>query len=241
MDQISRFKNVFYTRLYSSPVNAYKRWAASYDCETDNLMLAYDNLILGSLLPGVSLQGKRILDFGCGTGRNWEELQRYYPAKITGCDVSKEMLKKLNEKWPGADAHLIRDNKLPFLENRSIDIIISTLVIAHIKDIEKTFCEWNRVLKENGEIIITDFHPVLLENGGERTFRHKGNTVKIRNYVHNIPKIENLLYEHGFKTNRKIEYKIDEGVKSFYENHNAVEIYNKFYGTYFIYGIYLTR
>jgi len=243
MDQSSRFRKIINSRFYTSSIKAYKRWSENYDGETDNdnLMLTYDNLILKSLLSATDLRDKGILDYGCGTGRNWTELQKYNPVKIIGCDTSKEMLKKLNEKLPEADIHLVRNNKLLFLKNRSIDVLISTLVIAHIKDIRKIFCEWDRVLKKNSEIILTDFHPVLLEKGGERTFYYKNKTVKIRNYVHKIPEIESLLGEFGFKVNRKVEYKIDKEVKPFYENHNAVNIYNKFYGTYFIYGIHLTR
>ena len=39
------------------------------------------------------LRGKSILDFGCGTGIFTFLLEKYYPSKIVGIDLSEEMLK----------------------------------------------------------------------------------------------------------------------------------------------------
>ena len=227
-------------RIYDSE-DAYKLWSMNYDDERDNLMLHYDKIILGKLISKIDLSGKIILDYGCGTGRNWDDLINRNPGKIIGCDISAEMLDKLKAKFNGAAVHLIKENTLSFLTGGGCNVIISTLVIAHIKEINNLFKEWSRVLKSNGDIILTDFHPELLANGGERTFNHNGKSITIRNYIHHVAEIEYMFSSLGFKTAELIEKNIDEEVKIFYEKHNALNVYEKYKGLPFIYGIHLSR
>jgi ubiquinone/menaquinone biosynthesis C-methylase UbiE len=224
-----------------APREAYKIWAECYDDEQDNLILFYDEIILKKLLEMTHLSGKTILDFGSGTGRNWNELLKHHPARIIGCDISPEMISRLKSKFPDAETYLIRNEKLDFLKEKECDIIISTLVISHVKDISKLFHEWNRVMNDSAHIIITDFHPDLFMKGGARTFKHAGTTYKIENYVHEVLRIEKMLSSIGFWRMSLIEKIIDEDVKPFYVKKNALHIYEKFKGTPFIYGLYLSR
>jgi ubiquinone/menaquinone biosynthesis C-methylase UbiE len=220
---------------------AYKVWAQTYDDENDNLMLHYDKIILTELISQIKLKGKVILDYGCGTGRNWNDLLINNPAKLIGCDLSPEMLDKLKSKIRNAETYLMNNEKLYFLNKNDCDVIVSTLVIAHIKNIEELFTEWNRVMKVSGDIVITDFHPDILERGGSRTFKHGNESVTIENYFHSIPEIEKLLSSFGFKIVGRIEKIIDESVKHFYERHNALHVYERFKGLPFIYGIHMSR
>jgi ubiquinone/menaquinone biosynthesis C-methylase UbiE len=224
-----------------SPKDAYNIWADTYDIEENNLMLFYDKIILGELISKVDLKGKVILDHGCGTGRNWPLFQKNEPEQIIGCDISSEMLARLKSKYENAKTYLIDDNRLPFLNNAQCDIIISTLVIAHVKKIKDLFAEWNRITKDSSDIIITDFHPALLSIGGSRTFKHFNKSITIKNFIHEITTIEKLLSSSGFKTVRVIEKKIDEEVKHFYVNRNALSVYDKFKNVPFIYGIHMSR
>ena len=224
-----------------SPETAYNIWAENYDNEQNNLMLFYDNIIVQQLIYKINLKEKVILDYGCGTGRNWNSILKFNPAKIIGCDISGEMLKKLKSKFVDAEVHVNKGNKLPFLLDKQVDIIMSTLVMAHIKNIKKTFAEWIRVLNNTGTIIITDFHPELLAAGGSRTFNHNNKTITIQNYIHSIKEIESLLSSFGFGTLKLIEKKIDADVKHFYAINNALPVYDKFNGIPFIYGMMLSR
>jgi ubiquinone/menaquinone biosynthesis C-methylase UbiE len=220
---------------------AYDIWAENYDNQPNNLMFYYDNIILTDLIYKINLKQKVILDYGCGTGRNWQKLLEYNPERLIGCDISKQMLDKLNYKYGNAETHVIKNDGLPFPDNKFVDIIISTLVIAHVKNIKNAFSEWNRVLKNSASIIITDFHPGLLAAGGLRTFKYKDSSITIKNTIHRVKEIENLLSAFGFKSVNLIEKKIEPDVKHFYELGNALHIYEKFKGIPFIYGILLSR
>ena len=82
-----------------------------------------------------------------GTGKNYLiRIQK----KLIGFDVSEEMLKILQQKFPEAETYLLINDKLKQLKNESCDIIISTLTIAHIKNADAAIAEWDRVLKPGG-------------------------------------------------------------------------------------------
>jgi ubiquinone/menaquinone biosynthesis C-methylase UbiE len=220
---------------------AYDLWASSYDAQPDNLMLAWDEEIFSSLLNDVNLQNKIIADIGCGTGRHWQKIFNLYPKKLIGFDVSEGMLKMLKQKFPNADIHVLKDDYLHELHSNSCDFIFSTLTIAHIEDAEKTLEEWKRVLKPGGEMIITDYHPAVLEKGGKRTFNYKGETVEIKNYVHSIGKIKNITRQLGLQVIRFVEKSIDESAKPYYEKQHATAVYETWKGMPIIYGIHLKK
>ena len=111
---------------------AYDLWAADYDSQPGNMMLAWDEEIFSDLLNDMDLKNKIIVDIGCGTGRHWKKIFDRQPKKLIGFDVSEGMLKMLQQKFMQAETHHLINNELKELENESVDIIIPTLTIAHI-------------------------------------------------------------------------------------------------------------
>jgi len=241
MKILENLKSFVKHRNYSPAESAYDLWAESYDLEKNNLMMHYDDIIFNQLISHILFKNKTIVDFGSGTGRHIPDIMLKQPADVICCDISNNMLSILKKKFPLLKAYLLKNNTLNFIDNKSIDILTTTLVIAHVEDLKILFKEWNRVLKEKAGIIITDFHPILLQNGGKRIFNHNGKKVAIRNQIHNIHKIKSLLNEFGFREKILIEKSITEDVRPFYENANAINVYNQFYGKPFIYGMALER
>jgi ubiquinone/menaquinone biosynthesis C-methylase UbiE len=246
MQSLSGIKNILRkpfarAQKLTNPEDAYNLWAASYDSQPDNLMLALDEHLFSNLIQGISLKEKMIADIGCGTGRHWRKLMSREPKKLIGFDVSDSMLAMLKNKFPHADTKKLNNNFLIGLENESIDIIISTLTIAHIENAEEAFNEWGRVLKPNGEIIITDYHPAALSKGGNRTFKYNDETVAVKNNIYPVSEIKKIFEQLGMQVLRIIEKKIDESVKHYYEKHNALHLYQQFQGIPIIYGIHLKK
>ncbi|NHA02945.1 class I SAM-dependent methyltransferase [Mucilaginibacter sp. HC2] len=224
-----------------SAVDAYDIWAGSYDSQPDNLMLHLDGQLFERLISKVDIQNKQVADIGCGTGRHWSLLLSKEPGTLTGFDVSGGMLKKLNEKYPQAHTHMITDNLFSVIPDETYDVIISTLTVAHIEDIEEAMQAWSRLLKSGGELIITDFHPHILASGGKRTFKHNNAVMAVRNYVHPIYTIKDALLRNNFQLLLQKEIKIDETMKPFYEKQNALHVYEKYKGFPVIYGIHLKK
>jgi len=223
------------------PAKAYNLWSQQYDMQQGNLMLALDEKLFSDILCTTDLKDKIVVDIGCGTGRHWWEIISQQPRAIKGYDVSAGMLKKLKDKFPDAVICQMESNLLPQLENKSIDVIISTLTIAHIEHIEEAFEEWHRVLNNSGEIIITDYHPAAFVNGGDRTFSYQGQTIAIKNYIHPINEVCELLQNMGFDLVSFEEKRIDHSVKHYYEEKNALHVFEKFENVPIIYGMHLKK
>jgi len=96
-----------------------------------------------------------IADFGVGTGLLGSFLAKNV-AKITGIDNSKAMLKEFLEKDFACKQEIYEvDANKEELEG-DFDGIISSMTLHHIKDIEKLFDNFYKILKEGGFIALAD-------------------------------------------------------------------------------------
>ena len=244
---ISTLKKYIHQHIKSSPVRetavveAYDIWSDNYDSQPGNLMLDLDELVLSQLMAGLNLRCKNVADIGCGTGRHWQTLLKQMPSHLTGFDVSPGMLARLKGKFSAADTYTISDNRFADIEDNTYDVIVSTLTVAHIKDLEEAINAWCRILKNKGEIIITDFHPDALAIGGQRTFTHQKKQIAVENYVHPVREIITFFLANGFHLVSMAERKVDESVRHYYTEQNAMHVYEKFKGMPIIYGLHLRR
>lgn len=227
--------------IEKSSAEAYDLWSEDYDLQPGNLMLDLDEALFPKMVSQQIIDNKTVADIGCGTGRHWTKILRLNPLSLTGFDVSVGMLNKLQTKFPGADTHKIADDLLSNVHEASFDTIISTLTVAHIENIEQALQAWCRILKPVADVIITDFHPKLLAFGGKRTFRHHNESLAVKNYVHDVNTIKEVLERNGFRLIAEQQISIDEMVKHYYQNQNALKVYEQFEGFPVIYGIHLRR
>jgi ubiquinone/menaquinone biosynthesis C-methylase UbiE len=241
MSLASRIARFFIIRRDSDPAKAYDLWSQAYDDQPGNLMLDMDEHIFRSFLSGTQPKSAVIADIGCGTGRHWQKLLQKSPSRLIGFDVSPGMLEKLKNKYPNAETFLLPAAGNLQLEDKSVDLLISTLTIAHIPDLSAAFFEWDRVLKQSGEIIITDYHPEALAKGGKRTFSSGKKTVSIKNHIHSIASIRELSRQLGWTELRFTERVIDDSVKGYYEKQNALQLFEQFREVPIIYGVHFKK
>jgi len=225
----------------SGVVEAYNLWSENYDAQPGNLMLDLDEALFSKLLGTVDIKNKNVADIGCGTGRHWAKILKAGPANLTGFDVSPGMLGKLREKFPAAHTRTITDNNFSMIADHTYDVIVSTLTVAHIEDIEEALEAWCRILKYKADIIITDFHPDTLAFGGKRTFSHQKTQIAVRNFVHTTDTLRNILLRNDFRMVGAEEMNIDESVRHYYAENNAIPVYEKFKGFPIIFGIHFRR
>lgn len=103
--------------------------------------------------------GLRVLDVGCGTGK---QLERFAAAgsAVAGVDTSRAMLNRARKALgDGADLRLVDAQSLPF-PDASFDIVTATLVLHELTpDARATVAgEMLRVLCDGGTIVVVDFH-----------------------------------------------------------------------------------
>lgn len=225
----------------TEPADAYDIWALQYDHQPDNLMLFLDEELCDHLLGRVDIQGKIVVDVGCGTGRHWKKLFEKQPARLYGYDVSSGMLEILRQKYPRAETRLLDSQRLKGLGDETCDLVISTLTVAHIPQLTTSIREWDRVLKPGGDIFITDYHPQALARGGQRTFREGGRVIAVRNYIHPLKKIRHIAGRLDLRILELTERKVDDTMRPWYEKQNAVDVFKRFYGVPIIYGIHLKK
>lgn len=240
-NRLKQFVSGFFSTKETDPRKAYNLWAGGYDSQSGNLMLDLDEKLFSELIDPLHIKGAVVADIGCGTGRHWTKLLDKQPSRIVGFDVSEEMLGKLNAKFPSAETHLLAPDNFVEMPNSSCNLVISTLTIAHIQDSFSALSEWERVLADGGDIVITDYHPAVLEKGGQRTFHHNGRTFAVKNFIHTVDSIRELARQLQLKEIRFIEKIIDESLKGWYEQQNALAVYDKYRGSPVIYGIHFKK
>lgn len=100
----------------------------------------------------------RILDLGCGTGKQLVALRSRYPeAEIIGIDLSEEMLAKARSKL---DKTIQLKNEIysgKSFEKNSFDLVVASYSLTMFTDIELTIQAIKTHLKPSGILLVVDF------------------------------------------------------------------------------------
>jgi ubiquinone/menaquinone biosynthesis C-methylase UbiE len=218
------------------PGPAYDLWASSYDQQPGNLVFDMEESLFSRFLDQVDVQGKTVADIGCGTGRHWPAILEHSPILLNGYDVSEGMLEQLRTKFPGASAQKIAEDGLAPLEQDSVDLLLSTLALAHIADMEPALLSWAAAIKPGGFLMLTDFHPEALVKGAKRTFVHRHQPVMVRSYAHAISAIGLTARKAGLIVCDLGERVVDDTVRHYYAQKGALATFERYRGVPMVYG-----
>lgn len=124
-----------------------------------------------SLLP--DLQGKRLLDLGCGTGEHLALYLEQGADFVVGVDLSESMLKQadinLSTKRPHFSLYQSSMEQLSELPENDFDIITSSFAFHYVQDFPKLLADIKAKLKPNGTLVFSQEHPIVTAyQGGER-------------------------------------------------------------------------
>ena len=109
---------------------------------------------------GISLEGKQVLEVGCGRGGGASYIaRRFRPRQMVGVDRNstavrfdqKHYATQKNLRFMVADAH-----ELPF-EDNSFDAVVNIESAQHYTDVDRFLSEVHRVLKPGGYLLISYF------------------------------------------------------------------------------------
>lgn len=139
---------------------AWEKLAEAYSArvETKAHNALYERPATLSLLPPV--EGKRVLDAGCGPGVTVQWLVDH-DAEVVGFDASPKMVHLARERV-GDQAQILEAdlrNRLDFLGDSSFDIVLSSLALDYASDWELIFKEFFRVLRLTSVMVFSVGHP----------------------------------------------------------------------------------
>ena len=132
----------------------YDRRAPYYDVLVQSLALGRDLGYRRKAVEALRAEpGHRLLDVGCGTGRNFPLLAKAGLRDFTGCDLSSRSLaiaRRRGAKPAQGDAE-----RLPFRDG-AFDRVLCTYVLTSVADWRRGLEELVRVTRPGGRIVLTD-------------------------------------------------------------------------------------
>lgn len=145
--------------------SAYRRYARVYDAVFGPIFHPGRKLIVQSL---ALKPNDKVLEVGVGTGLSLP----LYPnnVKVTGIDVSSEMLERAHRRvdcldLPQVDAIMEMDGEDMQFADNSFDKVVAMYVVSVVPDPRKLVEEMRRVCKPGGDIFIVNHfrsqHPLI--------------------------------------------------------------------------------
>jgi SAM-dependent methyltransferase len=141
-------------------VSAYEAMADDYADAVDEspFNALYERPGVIALLPEVD--GKRVLDVGCGSGplSAWLVSRG---ADVVGFDISPSMVRRAERRALRSASFRVADlaEPLSFLEDSSFDVAVASLVIHYLHDWVPPLSELRRILRPDGALVLSTHHP----------------------------------------------------------------------------------
>ncbi|MGP4039220.1 class I SAM-dependent methyltransferase [Gracilibacillus sp. D59] len=109
-----------------------------------------------------NLDGKSVLDLGCGTGEFAKYCIENGASKVLGVDISANMIEKAKKEnaHNNIDYICISIEDLE-LENQKFDLVISSLAVHYVEDYANLIKKVRNLLTKNGEFIFSTEHPIV--------------------------------------------------------------------------------
>ncbi|MCO8243262.1 class I SAM-dependent methyltransferase [Haladaptatus sp. AB643] len=196
--------------------DAYDELAEAYrEHEDDPYCSDLEFPAMVDLVPEVD--GKRILDAGCGYGR-YSEWLLDHGADVVAFDTSEKMVDGARERI-GDRATVLRadmERPLDVADDDAFDGVVSGLSLHYVEDWRRPFAEFSRLLRPGGFLAFSAHHPLddylayegvnYFETERERmTWTSNGGDVDVPFYHRPFSEIINPLLETGFQLDELVE------------------------------------
>jgi len=136
-------------------------------------------------------QKVKIMNVGCGTGGTIDMLEKF--GTVDNVDISEDAIKYMKQNGYTRITK-VDDIKLPF-KNKSYDMVVAFDVLEHIENQTGAMKEWNRILKDDGVVVITVPAYQWLWSDHDKSLYHQ------RRYT--TGRIKQVAAEGGFKVEKK--------------------------------------
>jgi ubiquinone/menaquinone biosynthesis C-methylase UbiE len=150
--------------IATSTLEAYELWAPLYPPVAHNPLMRAEQRSMLEVWP--NLNGRRVLDLACGSGRYCRLLHKANAAQVVALDFCMPMLEQVADVWRVRASMM----QMPF-RPEVFDAVVSGLAVGHATDIRLWMSEVARVLRPTGYVMYSDFHSDAIRAGMTRSFK----------------------------------------------------------------------
>ncbi len=146
-------QNIFDNETFFSGYKALR----DSDCNANDLI---EQPAMRKLLP--DLNGKSVLDLGCGYGHNCIDFVNRGAVRVVGIDISEKMLAVAKEESAHSKIEY-RNMSMTDISNldEKFDFIYSSLAFHYVKDFDTFAKDMYSVLNVNGQLLFSQEHPII--------------------------------------------------------------------------------
>lgn len=154
-----------------------------------------------------SLQGKSILDLGCGYGENCKTFAQMGANYVLGIDISEKMLSVAKEQnlLPNVEFRKMSMNNLTDMD-RKFDVVVSSLAFHYIEDFGALICSIKNLMNDGGILLFTQEHPIATAPKSGIKWKTNGDYIEgvlLTDYSEEGVRNVNWIIEHVIKYHRK--------------------------------------
>lgn len=144
---------------------------------------------MAKLLP--DLNGKSVLDLGCGYGHNCIDFVNRGAEKVVGIDISEKMLSVAREESSHSKIEY-RNMSMTDISKLSdkFDFIYSSLAFHYVKDFDIFAKDMFSILNDDGQLLFSQEHPIItatVDGNGHFNKDENGNRVSYTFSNYNDP------------------------------------------------------
>lgn len=114
------------------------------------------------------LEGKRVLDLGCGYGWHCKFASDQGAERVLGIDLSQKMIDEARRRNSGREItyRVCGMDEYEYPEQKW-DLVLSNLALHYVQDLDDIFCRVRRTLKPDGVFLFNIEHPVFTAGVGQ--------------------------------------------------------------------------
>lgn len=154
-----------------------------------------------------SLQGKKVLDLGCGFGENCKTFSQMGAKYVLGIDISEKMLSVAREKnsLPNVEFRQMSMNNLTEVGEK-FDLVVSSLAFHYIEDFCALISSIKKLMNNGGILLFTQEHPIVTAPKSGIKWKTKGEYVEgmfLTDYADEGVRDVSWIVDHVIKYHRK--------------------------------------
>ncbi|MCE9575952.1 MAG: class I SAM-dependent methyltransferase [Deltaproteobacteria bacterium] len=186
----------------------YDRWAQTYD-HHENPMVAATAWVMDH--APLAVRDARVVELGCGTGRNVGRVLTGAPRSYLGVDGSPGMLAVARQRPEAADPRVEfalaeLGAGLP-VADRGADVALIVLVLEHVAALAPLCAELARIVAPGGHARIVEIHADRVAAGTVAHFKLDDGEVRFTSAAHPPAALAAALTAAGFAVTALVEHR----------------------------------